>query len=145
MSTKPAQPTFYPSYARWYWLLWCVMFVVFVSFTFVFPIERALGWFAVAEGLLGAGVYHFEYGRFIGYLKSNYPQRITSMEFKFLYRFVDFFHPALWREVFSSHPDTSTEYNQVRNTFRTAYIFCWVTILVPMSIVWSGLYSLSNT
>jgi hypothetical protein len=145
MSTNLTLPIGYPSYARWYWSLWCAMVVTLVSFTTALPFDEIFVWFVIAEGLLGVGVFHFEYGRFVGYLKSNDPQRLASMESKFLYGFVYFFHPALWREVFTSQPGDSRTYIQVRNAFRTTYIFSWVTIVMPMGIVWSGLYTASST
>ena len=117
-----------PSYTKLYWSAWLAAFVLYVASLAVVSRGSAMGCFGAVAGLGSVYVFHFEFGRFMGFLRANCPVEFARLQqMRFLEAFA-IVHPGLLRRMWASHasPAEAGAYS----TYRAAWSFAVVTLVV---------------
>ena len=119
-----------PSYTKLYWSVWLAAFALYVASLAILSRGTALGWFGAVAGLGSAYVFHFEFGRFMGFLRAHCPVEFARLrQMRFLEAFA-VVHPGLLRRMWGSHasPVEAGAYS----TYRAAWSFAVISLVAVL-------------
>jgi hypothetical protein len=121
------------SFATLYWLVWLAVLCVIAITLASHKDEASLAWFALTSGLLGGLVFNFEFGRLMGFLKSNCPAVYSQLPHSRLFEASAFFNPNLLRT-----PDSTAAHYNAMKTYRSAWLFSAVAVFLPLLLNWGA-------
>jgi hypothetical protein len=117
-----------PSFTKLYWAAWFGAFALYLASLVVLSRSTALGWFGVVAGFGSVLAFHFEFGRFMGFLRAYCPLEFAQLrQMRFLESFA-FAHPGLIRRMWGVHasPVEAGAYS----VYRGAWLFTVVSLVV---------------
>jgi len=118
----------YASYNWWYWAGWGICLLVLLLVSGGTPTVPHLGVFGIITGLAAVCVFQVEFGRYQGFVESNFPEHWRPLASARRFEVLAFFHPRLLRELFGAPRDLPETYAVARSIFRGAHLFFGVTL-----------------
>ena len=118
------------SFAKYYWAAWfAALAVYFLSVAFYTP-AAGLGWFAVVAGLGSVYVFHFEFGRLMGFLKTHCPTEHAELQRTRFLELLAFVHPRLVRRLWQPHASPPEPHESAFLVYRSAWLFTLVSLVM---------------
>lgn len=118
-----------PSFTRYYWAAWIAALIVWLLSSLRMPLAEGLGWFALVVGLGSVYVFHFEFGRLMGFLRVHCPVQHAELQAKPFIEAVAFVHQSiLSRSWLSSHSPHQVHESAFR-VYRSAWLFSLLTLV----------------
>ena len=118
-----------PSFTKYYWTTWFVALGVYLSSAFYFPLSAGLGWFALVAGIGSVYVFHFEFGRLMGFMKVHCPTQHAELQSKRFVEALAFVHPSLVRTFWQRRHSPPLVHECVLRVYRSAWLFSLVTLV----------------
>jgi hypothetical protein len=119
-----------PSFTKLYWATWFGAFALYVVSMTVVSRSVALGWFGVIVGFGSAYVFHFEFGRLMGFLRANCPVEFARLRQMRFLESVAFVHPGLIRRMWGVH--ASPVEARAYSIYRAAWSFTLISLLAVL-------------
>lgn len=118
------------SFAKYYWAaLFIALALYCLSVVFYSP-AAGLAWFAVVAGIGSVYVFHFEFGRFMGFLKAHCPTQHAELQRTRFLEMLAFVHPSLIRKLWRPHASPTEPQESAFLVYRAAWLFTLVSLLV---------------
>jgi hypothetical protein len=118
------------SFAKYYWAAWLVGLGVLLASSSVFPLGAGLGWFALVAGVGSAYVFHFEFGRLMGFLKVHCPSQHAELQSKHFLEVLAFAHPSLIRKLWQPPQSPPLPHELAFRVYRSAWLFSVASLAV---------------
>ena len=118
------------SFAKYYWAAWLVALALYALGAFLYSPGAALGWFALVAGVGSVFVFHFEFGRLMGFLKAHCPTQHAELQRQPLLELLAFVHPGLIRKSWQPNASPSRPYESAFLVYRSAWLFSLVSLVI---------------
>lgn len=119
------------SFTKLYWFAWLTILCVFLVAFAIYGGEASIVWFALLSGLFGGYAFNFEFGRLMGFLKSQAPSVHSTLPSTRWFEVSAFFNPNLLRV-----PDRNAPHYRAIQVYRASWQFSVVAVVVPLLINW---------
>ena len=118
------------SFARYYWGMWLVALALYTLAALFYSPSAALGWFALFAGIGSMYVFHFEFGRLMGFLKAHCPAQHAELQRQPLLEVLALFHPSLIKKSWQPSASPVKPYERAFLVYRSAWLFSLVSLVV---------------
>jgi hypothetical protein len=106
------------------------MLCVFLLSSMVTPLREGLVWFALVAGVGSVYVFHFEFGRLMGFLKTHYPDQHAELKSKHFIEVLAFVHPSFIRKLWEPFQSPPLPYEYALRACRAAWLVAAVTLTI---------------
>lgn len=117
-----------PSFTKYYWITWILTLAAWLLSSLRMPLSESFGWFALVTGLGSSYVFHFEFGRLMGFLKAHCPEQHEYLQGKRFLAGLAFIHPTLFSRAWQPSRQSQQLEESAFSTYRSAWFFSLVTV-----------------
>ena len=117
------------SFARYYWATWLVALVLYAFAARLYSPGAALGWFALVAGIGSVYVFHFEFGRLMGFLKAHCPTEHAELQRQPFLELLAFVHPGLIKKSWQPSVSPVKPHESAFLVYRSAWLFSLVSLV----------------
>jgi len=118
------------SFARYYWGTWLVALALYALGAFLYSPRAALGWFALFAGVASVYIFHFEFGRLMGFLRVHCPTQYAELQRQPLLELLAFVHPGLIAKSWQPGASPARPQEGAFSVYRSAWLFSLVSLVV---------------
>jgi hypothetical protein len=101
----------------------------------VAPLREGLGWFALVAGVGSVYVFHFEFGRLMGFLKTYCPDQHAELKSKHFVEVLAFVHPSFIRKLWQPLQSPPLPHEYAFRVCRAAWLFAALTLAMLLIFV----------
>jgi hypothetical protein len=114
----------------YYWAAWFIALAIYLFSATVVSLSASLGWFALVVGLGSVYVFHFEFGRLMGFLRAHCPNEYATLQDKPFVKVLAFVHPSLIRRFWGPRQSPLSIEERALLVYRSAWLFTFVSLVV---------------